>query len=217
MAEVSGAALVAKQLKASGIDHLFTVLGGPMIDVLAEANAHGIRVVNCRHEMNAAFAASSWGYLNQKPGIMVAASGPAMTNTVTPLYVATQSAMPLIVLGGSAAEGQLGLGAFQEIDQTSFANPASKWVQRVDKTEHIPELLYLAMGKAQYGRPGGRLPRFPRQPRITDGRRGGRANPRGGAPRVVRRTRHRLDRARRRDARLGGAAVSNDRQGRRVG
>ena len=161
MAEVSGAALVAKQLKASGIDHLFTVLGGPMIDVLAEANAHGIRVVNCRHEMNAAFAASSWGYLNQKPGIMVAASGPAMTNTVTPLYVATQSAMPLIVLGGSAAEGQLGLGAFQEIDQTSFANPASKWVQRVDKTEHIPELLYLAMGKAQYGRPGGVYLDFP--------------------------------------------------------
>ena len=161
MAEVSGAALVAKQLRASGIDTLFTVLGGPMIDVLAEAHAHGIRVVNCRHEMNAAFAASSWGYLNQKPGVMVAASGPAMTNTITPLYVATQSAMPLIVLGGSAAEGQLGLGSFQEIDQTSFANPASKWVQRVDKTEHIPELIYLAMGKAQYGRPGGVYLDFP--------------------------------------------------------
>ena len=161
MAEVSGAALVAKQLRASGIDTLFTVLGGPMIDVLAEAHAHGIRVINCRHEMNAAFAASSWGYLNQKPGVMVAASGPAMTNTITPLYVATQSAMPLIVLGGSAAEGQLGLGSFQEIDQTSFANPASKWVQRVDKTEHIPELIYLAMGKAQYGRPGGVYLDFP--------------------------------------------------------
>jgi thiamine pyrophosphate-dependent acetolactate synthase large subunit-like protein len=161
MAEVSGAALVAKQLRASGIDTLFTVLGGPMIDVLAEAHAHGIRVINCRHEMNAAFAASSWGYLNQKPGVMVAASGPAMTNTITPLYVATQSAMPLIVLGGSAAEGQLGLGSFQEIDQTSFANPASKWVQRVDKTERIPELIYLAMGKAQYGRPGGVYLDFP--------------------------------------------------------
>jgi 2-hydroxyacyl-CoA lyase 1 len=161
MAEVSGAALVAKQLRASGIDTLFTVLGGPMIDVLAEAHAHGIRVVSCRHEMNAAFAASSWGYLNQKPGVMVAASGPAMTNTITPLYVATQSAMPLIVLGGSAAEGQLGLGSFQEIDQTSFANPASKWVQRVDKTEHIPELIYIAMGKAQYGRPGGVYLDFP--------------------------------------------------------
>ena len=77
MGEVSGAGLVARQLKASGIDTIFTVLGGPMIDVLAEANAARIRVINCRHEMNAAFAASAWGYLNQRPGVMVAASGPA--------------------------------------------------------------------------------------------------------------------------------------------
>ena len=161
MGEVSGAGLVARQLKASGIDTIFTVLGGPMIDVLAEANAAGIKVINCRHEMNAAFAASAWGYLNQRPGVMVAASGPAMTNTVTPMYVATQSAMPLIVLGGSASAGTLGLGSFQEIDQTAFANPAAKWVQRVDKAEHIPELLYLAMGKAQYGRPGAVYLDFP--------------------------------------------------------
>lgn len=161
MAEVSGAGLVGRQLRASGIDTIFTVLGGPMIDLLAEANAAGIRVINCRHEMNAAFAASAWGYLNQRAGVMVAASGPAMTNTVTPMYVATRSAMPLVVLGGSAAEGTLGLGAFQEIDQTAFANPAAKWVQRIDRTEHIPELLSLALGKAQSGRPGAVYLDFP--------------------------------------------------------
>ena len=161
VAEIKGATLVARQLKASGIDHIFTVLGGPMIDVLAEANNEGIRVINCRHEMNAAFAASAWGYLNQKPGVMVSASGPAMTNTITPMYVATESAMPLIVLGGSAAEGQLGFGGFQEADQVGFAKPATKWAQRVDQAERIPELLYLAMGKAQYGRPGAVYLDFP--------------------------------------------------------
>lgn len=161
MAETKGATLVARQLKASGIDHIFTVLGGPMIDVLAEASAAGIRVINCRHEMNAAFAASAWGYLNQKPGVMVAASGPAMTNTVTPMYVATESAMPLIVLGGSAAEGGLGFGSFQETDQVAFAKPATKWAQRVDQAERIPEFIHLAMGKAQYGRPGAVYLDFP--------------------------------------------------------
>ena len=121
MTQVSGASLLAKQLRVMGIDTIFTVLGGPMIDVLAQASNEGIKVINCRHEMNAAFAASAWGYINQKPGIMVAASGPAMTNTVTPMYVSTKSAMPLVILGGSAAEGTLGLGSFQELDQTSFA------------------------------------------------------------------------------------------------
>ncbi|MBT5774754.1 MAG: thiamine pyrophosphate-binding protein [Dehalococcoidia bacterium] len=161
MAEVTGAALAARQLQAHGIDTIFTVLGGPMIDLLAEANDLGIKVVSCRHEMNASFAASAWGYLNQKPGVMVAASGPGMTNCVTPMYVATESAMPLVVLGGSATEGALGLGSFQETDQVAFAKPATKWAQRVDKTEHIPELIYLAMGKAQYGRPGAVYLDFP--------------------------------------------------------
>lgn len=161
MAETKGATLVARQLKASGIDHIFTVLGGPMIDVLAECNNEGIRVINCRHEMNACFAASAWGYLNQKPGVMVAASGPAMTNTVTPMYVATQSAMPLIVLGGSAAEGGLGFGSFQEADQVAFAQPATKWAQRVDQAERIPEFLHLAISRAQYGRPGAVYLDFP--------------------------------------------------------
>ena len=116
MTQVSGASLLAKQLRVMGIDTIFTVLGGPMIDVLAQASNEGIKVINCRHEMNAAFAASAWGPINQKPGIMVAASGPAMTNTVTPMYVSTKSAMPLVILGGSAAEGTLGLGSFQELD-----------------------------------------------------------------------------------------------------
>ena len=91
----------------------------------------------------------------RRPGVMVCASGPAMTNTVTPMYVATESAMPLLVLGGSAAAvGALGTGTFQETDQTAFAKPACKWVQHVDTPEHIPELVYLALGKAAQGKPG---------------------------------------------------------------
>ena len=156
-----------------------------MIDVLAEANAIGIKVVNCRHEMNASFAASAWGYLNQKPGVMVAASGPGMTNCITPMYVATQSAMPLIVLGGSAAEGQLGLGGFQEADQVGFAKPATNGRSGSTAPSASPELIYLAMGKAQYGRRA-RCTSISRATscRGPDGGGGGRADPRG-APEVA--------------------------------
>jgi 2-hydroxyacyl-CoA lyase 1 len=161
MTEVNGAQLIARQLKIAGIDTIFTVLAGPMIEVLAAAHEEGIKVVNCRHEMNAAFAASSWGYLNDKAGVVVVGSGPAMTNTVTPMYVATESSMPLLVLGGSASDGQLGLGSFQETNQVAFADPATKWAQRVDKTEHIPELMHLGLGRAITGRPGAVYLDFP--------------------------------------------------------
>ncbi len=154
MAEIHGGRLTARQLRAAGIDTLFGVVAGPMIEVFAGAQEEGLRVVGCRHELNAGFMASAWGYQRRKPGVLVVGSGPALTNAVTPMYVATASAMPLVVLGGSAFGFQRGLGGFQEADQLAFAAPACKWTAQVDSTRRIPELLHLALGKAQSGRPG---------------------------------------------------------------
>lgn len=161
MAEINGGQIVARQLKAAGIDTLFGVVGGPMIQVFAAASEIGMKVVNCRHEESACFMASAWGYVNRRPGVMVAASGPGMTNAITPLYVATESAMPLVVLGGSAHSATRGLGGFQEADQMAFARPGCKWVQQVDSTERIAELTHLALGKSVSGRPGGVYLDFP--------------------------------------------------------
>jgi 2-hydroxyacyl-CoA lyase 1 len=84
-----------------------------------------------------------------------------VTNCVTPLYVATESGMPLVVLGGSTYVNTLGVGGFQEADQRAFTKPACKWTGVVDTTERIPEWLYLALGRAQEGRPGGVYLDFP--------------------------------------------------------
>ncbi|MBW2269529.1 MAG: thiamine pyrophosphate-binding protein [Deltaproteobacteria bacterium] len=161
MAEIDGGRIAARQLKAAGIDTVFGVVAGPTIEVMAGAQAEGLQVIGCRHEMNAAFMASAWGWARRKPGVMVAGSGPGMTNCVTPLYVATESAMPLVVLGGSTYANTLGVGGFQEADQVAFANPACKWTGRVDATERIGEWLHLALARAQHGRPGGVYLDFP--------------------------------------------------------
>ena len=161
MAEVNGGRLAARQLKQAGIDTAFGVVAGPMIEVMAGMQAEGIQVVNCRHEESACFAASAWGYIKKKPGVVIAGSGPGMINTITGLHVATESAMPLVVLGGSADGRSRGLGGFQEADQVAFAKPGSKWTAQVDSTERIPELVHLALGKAVSGRPGGVYLDFP--------------------------------------------------------
>ena len=161
MAEIDGGQLAARQLAAGGIDTLFGVVAGPMIEVFAGAQEQGMRVVGCRHEMNAGFMASAWGYQKRKPGVLVVGSGPGMTNAVTPMYVATASAMPLVVLGGSALSSRRGIGDFQEADQVAFATPACKWTAQVDSIRRIPELLHLALGKAVAGRPGAVYLDFP--------------------------------------------------------
>jgi 2-hydroxyacyl-CoA lyase 1 len=161
MAHVNGGVLAARQLKLCGIDTLFGVVAGPMIELFSGGQSEGLRVVGCRHEVNGGFMASAWGWQKRLPGIMVAGSGPAVTNCVTPLYVATESAMPLVVLGGSAYSSTTGLGAFQELDQISVTRPVCKWTGRVDSTERIPEWIHLAVGKALEGRPGGVYLDFP--------------------------------------------------------
>ncbi|MDZ7726779.1 MAG: thiamine pyrophosphate-binding protein [Dehalococcoidia bacterium] len=163
MAELNGGQIVARQLKQAGIDTAFGVVAGPMIEVMAGMQQEGIKVINCRHELNACFMASAWGYINKKPGIVVAGSGPAVTNCVTGMYVATDSGMPLVVLGGSTQSRNTGWGGFQEADQVAYAKPGCKWTATVNNQDRIPEFLHLAMGKAMSGRPGAVYLDFPGQ------------------------------------------------------
>ncbi len=159
--QIHGGQIVARQLELAGVDTLFGVVAGPMIELFAGAQERGLRVVGCRHEENAAFMASAWGWARRRPGVIVAGSGPAVTNTVTPMHVATASGMPLVVLGGSTHGRTRGVGGFQEADQMAFALPGCKWAQQVDSTERIAEYLHLALARAVEGRPGAVYLDFP--------------------------------------------------------
>ncbi len=159
--ELNGGQIAARQLKAAGVDTIFGVVAGPMIEIFAGAQELGFQVVGCRHEESAAFMASAWGYSRRLPGVVVAGSGPAMTNTITPMHVATSSAMPLVVLGGSTHGATRGLGGFQEADQLAFAAPGCKWTAQVDSTERVAEYLRLALGRSVNGRPGATYLDFP--------------------------------------------------------
>lgn len=161
MAELNGGQIAARQLVAAGVDTIFGVVAGPMIEVFAGAQELGLKVVGCRHEESAAFMASAWGWVKRKPGVVVAGSGPGMTNTLTSMHVATAGAMPLVVLGGSTAGSMRGVGGFQEAHQMAFAAPGCKWTEQVDSTQRIAELLHLALGKSVAGRPGAVYLDFP--------------------------------------------------------
>lgn len=167
MADLNAGQVIAKQLKADGIDTVFTVYAGPMTQALEALPREGIRVIGCRHEEQAGFMAQALGYITKKPGVVIVGSGPAMTNTITSLHVATENGWPLVVLGGSAglSSRQAGptraWGGFQESPQPVMAVPACKWVQEVDATERIPEFIHLGLGKAISGRPGGVYIDFP--------------------------------------------------------
>ncbi len=154
MAKIDGNALVVKALKDEGVDTVFYLTGGPMVDVAARGIEIGFRSVDVRHEQAASMAAHAYTRVCGKPGVCFAASGPGTTNLITGVGNAYLDAVPVIALGGASPLSEVGKGAFQEMDQVAMFKPITKWSERVLNVQRIPEIINKAFRIATSGQPG---------------------------------------------------------------
>jgi thiamine pyrophosphate-dependent acetolactate synthase large subunit-like protein len=154
MAELTGSEILAKCLKAEGVKDLFYIMGGPMLLAEAKCIDEGIRMIDCRHEQAAAFAAQAYSRVTQKPGICMAASGPAAINLSTGLANALIDCCPVIGFGGASPIGQFGRQVFQEIDQMAIMRGTVKYADRIHNIKRIPQQINFAFQTAQLGKPG---------------------------------------------------------------
>jgi acetolactate synthase-1/2/3 large subunit len=83
MPEVIGAQLVIDALKHEGIDTVYVLPGDPVGSIVNNAAAMGMRVISVRHEQVGTMAAQAHSYFTRTCGVVIAASGPAHTNTIT--------------------------------------------------------------------------------------------------------------------------------------
>ena len=81
--KISGGHLVAKALKNEGVDVIFTLCGGHIIDIYDGCLDEGIKIVDVRHEQVAAHAADGYARQTGKPGCAVVTAGPGTTNAMT--------------------------------------------------------------------------------------------------------------------------------------
>ena len=154
MAKTTGNDLVVKSLKDEGVDTVFYLTGGPMVDVASRCIEIGFRSVDVRHEQAAAMAAHAYSRVLGKPGVCFAASGPGATNLITGVGNAFLDAVPVVALGGASALSQSGMGAFQEMDQVGMFKPITKWSERVMDVRRVPEIINKAFRVATSGQPG---------------------------------------------------------------
>ena len=154
MAERMGAELLARQMREEGVEDLFYIMGGPIIETAGFAADFGIRTVDCRHEQGAAMAAHGYARVKRAPGVCLAASGPATTNLLTGIANAYLDGVPMIALGGAAALRSFDTDAFQEYDQLSMARPVTRWAARVHHPDRMPEYFNIARRKALGPKPG---------------------------------------------------------------
>jgi acetolactate synthase-1/2/3 large subunit len=154
MATITGSEVLAQSLRSQGVDTMFYLMGGPMLETEAACIKLGIRAIDTRHEQAAALAAHAWTRVTRRPGVAMACSGPGAINLATGVANAWTDCAPLVAIGGSSPRVFLGMEAFQEVDQVAIMKPITKWAERIYDAKRIPEIVDTAFRQATTGRPG---------------------------------------------------------------
>jgi acetolactate synthase-1/2/3 large subunit len=164
---LSGGQLVAKALKNEGVDTIFTLCGGHIIDIYDGCLDEGIRIIDVRHEQVAAHAADGYARQTGKLGCVVTTAGPGCTNAVTGIATAFRSESPVLHIGGQGALSQHKMGSLQDLPHVDLMAPITKFSAGVRSTERIADMISMAAREAFAGAYGPSYLEIPRD--VLDG------------------------------------------------
>ena len=151
---ISGGHLVAKALRNEGIDTIFTLSGGNIVDIYDGCVSEGIRIIDFRHEQVAAHAADGYARQTGQTGCLVTTAGPGCCNAITGMATALRSETPLLHIGGQGATIQHLQGSLQEFDHVKLMSPVTKWATSVRSTERIADMVAMGCREAWGEVPG---------------------------------------------------------------
>ncbi|GAA3475077.1 thiamine pyrophosphate-binding protein [Nonomuraea roseola] len=159
---ISGGHLVAKALKAEGVDVIYTLCGGHIIDIYDGCVDEGIEVIDVRHEQVAAHAADGYARITGKPGCAVVTAGPGTTDAVTGVANAFRAESPMLLIGGQGALSQHKMGSLQDLPHVDMMTPITKFAATVPSTERVADLVSMAFRECYHGAPGPSFLEIPR-------------------------------------------------------
>ncbi len=151
---ISGGHLVAKALKAEGIDTIYTLCGGHIIDIYDGCIDEGIKVIDVRHEQVAAHAADGYARVTGRPGCAVVTAGPGTTDAITGVANAFRAESPMLLIGGQGALNQHRMGSLQDLPHVDIMQPITKFASSVVTTERVADMCSMAFREALSGAPG---------------------------------------------------------------
>ncbi|HIB07830.1 MAG TPA: thiamine pyrophosphate-binding protein [Gammaproteobacteria bacterium] len=141
---ISGGHLVAKALKNEGVDTIFTLCGGHIIDIYDGCLDEGIRIIDVRHEQTAAHAADGYARQTGRLGCVVTTAGPGCTNAITGVATAFRSESPILHIGGQSSLTQHKMGSLQDLPHVDMMTPITKFASGVFSTERVADMISMA-------------------------------------------------------------------------
>ncbi|HUY61775.1 MAG TPA: thiamine pyrophosphate-binding protein [Candidatus Dormibacteraeota bacterium] len=159
---ISGGHLVARALKAEGVDTIFTLCGGHIIDIYDGCLDEGIRIVDVRHEQVAAHAADGYARVTGRPGCAVVTAGPGTTDAITGVANAYRAESPMLLIGGQGALDQHRMGSLQDLPHVEMLRPITKFASTVFSTARVADMVSMAFRECYAGAPGPSYLEIPR-------------------------------------------------------
>ena len=157
-----GAELLVQSLHDQGVDIIFGYPGGAVLPLYDAIYRNPIRHILARHEQGAIHAAEGYARVLNKPGVVIATSGPGATNLVTGIADAMIDSIPLVVFTGQVSTALIGTDAFQEADIMGITTPITKHNYQVQDVQDIPRIVQEAFHIANTGRKGPVVVDFPK-------------------------------------------------------
>ncbi|KIC07183.1 sulfoacetaldehyde acetyltransferase [Leisingera sp. ANG-M1] len=154
--QITGGEAAYRVLKANGIDTVFGLLGGSMLELYDAMYQDGaISYVGARDERAAGHMADAWARMTGKPGVVLGAqAGPGVVNIVTAVAEAQLAYSPLVVIAGAITRADQCKDTFQEVDQVALFAPISKRSVMVTDPSRLAPMLEDAIRLANSGRRG---------------------------------------------------------------
>ena len=139
---------VGRALVASGIGHVFGVVGSGNFHLTNAMTAAGARFVAARHEGGAATMADAYARTSGEVAALSVHQGPGLTNALTGITEAAKSRTPLLVL---AAEATAQRSNFR-IEQAVLAHSVGAVTARVTTAHDAVEQARAALQRARHER-----------------------------------------------------------------
>ena len=148
VSDSSAAALIARCLKARGVDRVFGLCGGHIMPIWMRLDAEGIRIIDVRDERAAVYMAHAHAELTGSVGVALVTAGPGVTNAMTGISNAHAARASVLILSGTPPQPQENRGALQDMAHTEFVRPLTRYARTVRDPDLVLQELDEALARA---------------------------------------------------------------------
>jgi acetolactate synthase-1/2/3 large subunit len=141
------------QLASAGVDTVFGLPGGEVVEILDALRRRNLRFVFVHNESSAVFMADAMARLTGKPGVALTTLGPGSTNAVAGVAHAYLDRSPVLVITAQKPDSLLPDYTHQVIDQLALFTPITKGAFKLT-AQNAREVIGHSLALAQSDRPG---------------------------------------------------------------